>query len=124
MRTGKSKKQQSNSTATTTKPDPKAPGEKMDEQTYMDFIMALGEEYNEVMDPLAEYGAVPQDGFEVFAKMYGAKGISPNKLHAATKKDIERLRDIARAYHESGQIEAKHLRIVIRRILARWPASK
>jgi ABC-type Zn uptake system ZnuABC Zn-binding protein ZnuA len=93
----------------------------VDEQTYMDFITALGEEYCEVVSPLAGHGAEPHDGYEVFAKMYGANEISPEKLHAASDTEVERLRDISREWHESERIGTGHIREVIRRTLCRWP---
>ena len=75
----------------------------MDEQTYMDFTTALGEEYCEVVSPLCEYGAEPHDGFEVFAKIYGFDDITPEKLHAAqvSTTELARICDEASKWHKT-----------------------
>ncbi len=95
----------------------------MDEQTYIDFTTALGEEYCAVISPLCEHGAGPHDGYEVFGKVYGLADITPEKLHAAQVSDAQlaRILDTARGWHETDQINAEHVREVLRRILRRWP---
>ena len=90
---------------------------------YDAFTTALGKEYCEVIAPFTEFGADPQDGYEVFAKAYGTKEISPEKLHAAqiSLAELNRLCDIARKWHESEKITSEHISEVLRRILWRWP---
>lgn len=95
----------------------------MDEQTYLDFTNALGEEYCDVIAPLCEFEPEPQDGIEVFAKVYGLRGITPEKLHAAQTNvaEVTRLRDFARKWHETDEITAEHLLEVLQRVMQRWP---
>jgi hypothetical protein len=97
----------------------------VDEQTYMNFTTALGEEYCEVIAPLCEHDAVPHDGYEVFGKAFGYKDITPEKLHAAqvSKAELARIRDIARQWQESDQIGEDHIREILRRVLWRWPPA-
>lgn len=97
----------------------------MDEETEMDFTAALGEEWCAVVSPLCEHGAEPQDGHEVFGKVYGYGEITPATLHAAQDSDSEltRIRDVARQWHESERIGEEHVREVIDRVLRRWPAG-
>jgi hypothetical protein len=89
----------------------------------MSFTAALGEEYCEVVGELCPYGADPHDGYEVFGKAFGYDDITPEKLHAAqaSKAELARIRDIARRYHETDQIDEKHIRETLRRIVYRWP---
>lgn len=95
----------------------------VDEQTHMDFTTALGEEYCEVVSALCEHGAEPHDGYEVFGKVYGFDDITPEKLHAAqvSGAELTRIRDAARQWHETEQINEEHVREVLRRVLWRWP---
>ncbi|HVJ69342.1 MAG TPA: hypothetical protein VM510_15255 [Caulifigura sp.] len=95
----------------------------MDEQTYVDFTAALGEEYCEVISPICEHGAAPHDGYEVFGTAFGDDAITPEKLLAAqfSNSELTRIRDIAREWHESEQIGEDHVREVLRRVLRRWP---
>jgi hypothetical protein len=97
----------------------------VDEQSYMDFTTALGEEYCEVVSPLCEHGAEPHDGYEVLGKVYGFDDITPEKLHATQVSDAElmRIRDTARQWHETDQINEEHVREVLRRVLWRWPPA-
>jgi hypothetical protein len=100
-------------------------GTLVDEQTYMDFTTALGEEYCEVVSPLCEHGVEPHDGYEVFGKVYGFDDITPEKLHAAqvANAQVTRIRDTARQLHETEQITEEHVREVLRRVLRRWPPA-
>lgn len=97
----------------------------MDEQTYMDFTTALGEEYFDVISPLCEFEPEPHDGYEVFAKVYGLRDITPEKLHAAQsrKDEVTRLRDATREWHETDDITSKHVLEVLQRVLQRWPPA-
>ena len=69
----------------------------MDEQTKSDFASALGEPYSDVIPPLTQHGALPQDGYEVFAKVFDAPNLTPAMLPAASDEQVNRLRDVARA---------------------------
>jgi len=97
----------------------------VNDQDYTDFLATLGEEYCEVVTPLCEHGAQPQDGYEVFGKVLGYDAITPEKLHAAqnSSADLARIRDAARQWHESERISDDHVREVLRRVLRRWPPA-
>jgi hypothetical protein len=97
----------------------------VDEQTYMYFISAIGEEYSEPIDPHCPYGADPHDGYEVFGNAFGHHDITPEKLHAAqaSTAELARIRDIARQWHESDRISEEHIREVLERIMRRWPPA-
>jgi len=95
----------------------------MDETAYRDFTTAVGEAYCEVVWTECHVEACPQDGYEVFAKLFGVNGITPEKVHAAqvSKSQLTQLRDAARAWQETDKITLEHMQEVLRLILWRWP---
>lgn len=97
----------------------------MDAEDFTDFVAALGEEYCEAISPRCAVEVVPQDCYEVFGRVFGFDALSPKRLHEAQSSAgaIERLRDLARAYHETDQISVDDIKRVVLRVLRRWPPS-
>lgn len=95
----------------------------VDEATYRQFTTSLGGAYCDVLRSQCHIDACPQDGYEVFGKVFGFDDITPEKVHAAqmSTAQLALLLDTARAWHEDDRITLEHLREVVRNVLWRWP---
>lgn len=93
----------------------------MNEQTRLDFLSALGDEFCDVLGSILDgkTGLCPQVAFEVFAKVLG-KDFSVDSLRHLSLSQVEELRESASSLIEDATITESHLREVVRRTLARW----
>ena len=72
----------------------------MDEQDFLGFASALGEEFCEALFQVAlRHDVVPQDGYEVFCRTFKQEP-SPQMLTSLTESDLERLRATCEGYLE------------------------
>lgn len=93
----------------------------MTEQQHLDFIAAAGEEFGEVMSPLAgEDGASPQDCYTVLSRVLG-RSFTPKLLHDLDSSQIERLRQEFCRFFETDTVTTSHVKRAIDRTLFRWP---
>jgi hypothetical protein len=91
-------------------------------ERYVNFLVVIGEEYIKAVCKLAIFGPDLLDGYRIFSTAFGADGITPGKLQAATDDEIDLLTASARKLNGSDQIRSNHIREVIRQALARWSA--
>jgi hypothetical protein len=95
----------------------------MDEQDFLGFVSALGEEFCEALFPVVgRNDVVPQDGYEVFCRTFKQEP-SPQMLTSLTESDLEQLRATCEEYLECQRITVGHMRSFVSRTLARWPVD-
>jgi hypothetical protein len=97
----------------------------MDDATFRDFTAALGESYCDALARFRRIYASPQDGYEVFVRVFGKDNLSPETIHTAqvSKARLTQLRDVARSLHEDNAIELEEIQETVRMTLWRWPPS-
>lgn len=89
----------------------------------LDFLAALGQEFCTALSPpVPDDIIVPQDGYEVWRKAFGAEP-SPESLAALTDAEMEQLRTACALYFECPELSVENLRTAISSTLARWPAE-
>jgi hypothetical protein len=91
----------------------------MDEQSFADFLTALGEEFATALSPPVDL-IVPQDGYEVWLRAFGTRP-TPAALAALTSPDVERLRAACASLFECPDVSIEQVTLAVRRTLARWP---
>ena len=95
----------------------------MDEQDFINFLSALGEEFCEALSPVVGWDkVVPQDGYEVFYRALNQKP-SPQLLASLSESGLEQLRASCGEYLQCQNITVGHMRLVVSRTLARWRAD-
>lgn len=94
----------------------------MDEQEFLDFLSALGEEFCEALCPVVgRGGVVPQDGYEVCYRVFKREP-SPQMLASLTDAQLEQLRAGCEEYLGCQGVTVGHVRSFVSRTLTRWPA--
>ena len=95
----------------------------MDEARYRQFLTTLETAYCEALGRRGIDDATGEDGYEVFARVFGMDDITPEKIHAAqiSRAQLTRIRDAARSWHETDAIELKDIQEAVRLALYRWP---
>jgi len=94
----------------------------MDEAIYRQFLTTLATAYSEALGR-SDIDASGDDGREVFVRVFGTNGVTPEKIYAAqvSRAELTRIRDVARLWHESDAIELKDIQETLRIALYRWP---
>ena len=87
-------------------------------------MTVLGEEYIKLVAQFAKFGPDLLDGYRIFAKVYGSRGITPEKLPHASDQEVQQLRQIACQLNGSDHINGDHIRKVIHHTLSRWAAAR
>jgi hypothetical protein len=88
----------------------------------LDFLTALGEEFCEALSPpVPDDMIVPQDGYEVWRRAFGADP-TPAALFALDAVGVERLQAECVRYFECLAVSTSAVRTAVSRTLARWPA--
>ena len=94
----------------------------MDEAFELDFLSALGEEPCAALSPpVPDDLIVPQDGYEVWRRAFGADP-NPAALAELTDPQVEEFRSACARYFECPAVSAAQVRLAVSRTLARWPA--
>ena len=95
----------------------------MDEQQFLDFLSAWGEELCTALSPLIDWESItPQEAYEVFVRAFG-QDPSPRLLASFTTAQMEQLRATCESYFGVNTISAYHVRDAIARTLLRWPVD-
>jgi len=95
----------------------------MTDESFADFLAALGQEFCEALSPPIPWGRiVPQDAYEVWLRAFRQRP-SPGRLAQLTDAQRSHLRDECERYFECPDISAEHIRTAVARTLARWPAT-
>ena len=95
----------------------------MDEQEYLDFLSALGEEFCEALcHATGQGGIVPQDGYEVCYRVFEREP-DPQMLASLTDSDLEKLRAGCEEYLGRQGVTLDQIRSFVSGTLARWPAG-
>ena len=95
----------------------------MDEQTFLDFLSALGEEFCGAMSPPVPFDLItPQDGYEVWLRTFDSDP-TPAAFANITSDGIAQLVETCAEYLECEQISDAHVKEFISRTLARWPEN-
>ena len=95
----------------------------MTDESFADFLAALGQEFCEALSPPISWGRiVPQDAYEVWLRTFRQR---PNPELLAQLSDAQRshLRDECERYFECPAISVEHIRTAVARTLARWPVT-
>jgi hypothetical protein len=96
---------------------------RVDETSNLNFLTALGQEFCWALSPpVPDDLIVPQDGYEVWRRAFGADP-SPAALAALTESQLEQLRAVCAGYFECPAVSAAQVQLAISRTLARWPAD-
>ncbi len=95
----------------------------MDEQASVGFLIALGEEFCEVLSRvIGDDAIVPQDGYEIFYQTFHQKP-RPTMLASLSEEAFEQLRANCEEYFECPGITLNHMRSITTQTLARWPVD-
>jgi hypothetical protein len=96
----------------------------MTEQSFIDFLSALGEEFCQALSSTdTEDQPVPQDAYEVWLRAFGSAP-SPERLSLLSDLQIEQLRVACEEYFDGRTVSIEQVRKVIARTLVRWPAER
>ena len=94
----------------------------MSDQERLDFLAAFGDEFCQALaDSVGQDALVPQDGFEVFLRVFQEEP-SPQLLSSLSDNQLEQLRVGSERYFETGGIPIEQIRMAVTRTLARYPA--
>lgn len=92
-----------------------------DEQDFLGFLSALGEEYTTVMEGVIEDDLLdPHDGYEIFIPELG-KSFGSSEFATLSDEQFDRIAKYAAKCMDSPGISPDHIREIVTRTIARWP---
>jgi hypothetical protein len=95
----------------------------MYEQTFLNFLTALGEEFTWALSPPVDPDLiVPHDGYEAWLRAFKTQP-SPTALAALTAPEFEHLTAVCAAYCECPTVSTEQVGLWINRTLDRWPVE-
>jgi hypothetical protein len=90
-------------------------------QQRLDFLAAFGDEFCDALENAVEHETlVPQDGFEVFLRVFQAEP-TPQLLASLSDDQLETFRVESEKYFETEGIALEQIRKVVAHTLARCP---